>query len=179
MLTPQKYYVGLATTYHDPAIAIVNSEGSVLFAEASERPLQQKRAFSSAADLREVVRRILTEYCDPGSDFVVVKPWSRKMQKFMNFMCLLGTTNHELVPRRPEKMTKYLLPNDLRFGSNIPPSIFPGAIWRIFSRPTFAAVAFPTSGFLIIMLTQPLPVLPALLLKLLAWSSMDKVKTDQ
>ena len=115
MLTPRKYYVGLATTYHDPAIAIVNSEGSVLFAEASERPLQQKRAFSSAADLREVVRRILTEYCDPGSDFAVVKPWSRKMQKFMNFMCLLGTTNHELVPGRPEKMTKYLLPNDLLF----------------------------------------------------------------
>jgi carbamoyltransferase len=115
MLTPQKYYVGLGTTYHDPAIAVVNSEGSVLFAEASERPLQQKRAFSSAADLREVVRRILKDHCDPGSDFVVVKPWSRKMQKFMNFMCLLGTTNHELVPRRPEKMTKYLLPNDLLF----------------------------------------------------------------
>ena len=90
MPKPQKYYVGLATTYHDPAIALVNSEGDVLFAEATERPLQQKRAFSAAADLREAVRRILRDHCQPGSEFVVVKPWSRKMQRFMNLMCLLA-----------------------------------------------------------------------------------------
>jgi carbamoyltransferase len=113
MPKPQKYYVGLATTYHDPAIALVNSEGDVLFAEATERPLQQKRAFSAAADLREAVRRILRDHCQPGSEFVVVKPWTRKMQRFMNLMCLLGNTNHELVPRRSGKMTKYLLPDDL------------------------------------------------------------------
>jgi carbamoyltransferase len=115
MLTPQKYYIGLATTYHDPAIAVVNSEGTVLFAEASERPLQQKRAFSSAADLREVVRRLLKDRCDPGSEFVVAKPWSRKMQKFMDLMFLLGSASHESIPRRPEQMTKYLLPKDLLF----------------------------------------------------------------
>jgi carbamoyltransferase len=113
MPKPEKYYVGLATTYHDPAIAVVNSEGNVLFAEATERPLQQKRAFSAAADLREVVRRVLKDHCQPGSEFVVVKPWTRKMQRFMNLMCGLGHTNHERLPRRPGKMTKYLLPEDL------------------------------------------------------------------
>src|ERR1700740_2299440 len=113
MPKPQKYYVGLATTYHDPAIALVNSEGDVLFAEATERPLQRERAFSAAPDLREVVRRILRDHCQPGSELVVVKPWTRKMQRFMNLMCLLGNTNHELVPRRSGKMTKYLLPDDL------------------------------------------------------------------
>jgi carbamoyltransferase len=113
MPNPEKYYIGLATTYHDPAIAVVNSEGKVLFAEASERPLQQKRAFSAPADLREVVRRILQEYCEPDSEFVVVKPWSHQMQKLMNLMCLLGKTNHEVLPRRPAKMTKYLLRDDL------------------------------------------------------------------
>ncbi|AFZ24137.1 hypothetical protein Cylst_1888 [Cylindrospermum stagnale PCC 7417] len=31
------YYIGLANTCHDPAIAIVDSTGNVLFAEALER----------------------------------------------------------------------------------------------------------------------------------------------
>jgi carbamoyltransferase len=115
MLKRQKYYIGLGNTYHDPAIAVVNSDGEVLFAEASERPLQQKRAFCSAADLREVVRRILKDYCDPHAEFVVVKPWSRKMQNFMDLMGSLGATNHERIPRRPEKMTKYLVTKDLMF----------------------------------------------------------------
>jgi predicted NodU family carbamoyl transferase len=35
-----RYTVGLATTFHDPAIAIVGPDGEVLFAEASERYLQ-------------------------------------------------------------------------------------------------------------------------------------------
>jgi carbamoyltransferase len=111
----QKYYIGLANTFHDPAIALVNSEGQVLFAEASERPLQQKRAFGSAADVRQVVRSILKEYCDPRGEFVVVKPWSRKMQNFMDLMGWIGATNHELIPRRPEQMTKYLVTRDAVF----------------------------------------------------------------
>jgi carbamoyltransferase len=111
----QKYYLGLANTFHDPAIALVNSDGQVLFAEASERALQQKRAFGSPADVRQVVRHILKEYCDPRGDFVVVKPWSRKMQNFMDLMGWLGATNHELIPRRPERMTKYLVTRDAVF----------------------------------------------------------------
>jgi len=108
----QKYYIGLANTFHDPAIALVNSEGQVLFAEASERPLQQKRAFCSPADVRQVVRHILKEYCDPRGEFVVVKPWTRKMQNFMDLMGWIGATNHEMIPRRPEQMTKYLVTRD-------------------------------------------------------------------
>ena len=34
-----RYYLGLATTFHDPALAIVGPDGSVLFAEATERYL--------------------------------------------------------------------------------------------------------------------------------------------
>lgn len=113
----QKYYIGLANTFHDPAIALVNSDGQVLFAEASERPLQQKRAYCSPADVRQVVRHILKEYCDPRGEFVVVKPWSRKMQNFMDLMGWLGSTNHEMIPRRPERMTKYLCTKDVLFST--------------------------------------------------------------
>ena len=38
------YTIGLATTFHDPAIAIIGPDGEVLFAEATERYLQYKRA---------------------------------------------------------------------------------------------------------------------------------------
>jgi carbamoyltransferase len=44
MRARQKFYIGLGNTFHDPALAIVNSAGEVLFAEASERYLQNKRA---------------------------------------------------------------------------------------------------------------------------------------
>ena len=38
-------YIGLACTPHNPALAIVNSEGHVVFAEGTERALQDKMAW--------------------------------------------------------------------------------------------------------------------------------------
>ena len=32
----EKYYVGLGTSFHDPAIAVVDSSGRVVFAEATD-----------------------------------------------------------------------------------------------------------------------------------------------
>ena len=105
----QKFYIGLANTFHDPAMAVVNSEGEVLFAEASERLLQLKRGYGVMADVRETVRRVIKDHCDPAGQYVVAKPWSRRMNRFMNLMNLLGATNHELIPRRPQNMTKFLV----------------------------------------------------------------------
>ncbi len=107
----EKFYIGLATTFHDPAIAVVDSHGEVLFAEASERPLQYKRAIACAADLRETVRRIVTKYCDPKAHYVVAKPWSRNMYRLMNWMSVFGETNHERLPRRKAGMTRFLVEN--------------------------------------------------------------------
>ncbi len=39
-----RFYLGLATTFHDPALALVGPDGTLLFAEAAERDLQYKRA---------------------------------------------------------------------------------------------------------------------------------------
>jgi carbamoyltransferase len=104
-----KFYIGLATSFHDPAIAIVNGEGSVLFAEATERYLQNKRAYGLAADVREMVRQVLKGYCDPNAEFVVAKPWSQRVHNLLRFMDLIGMTNHESIPRRPQQMTRQLL----------------------------------------------------------------------
>jgi carbamoyltransferase len=111
----KKFYIGLSTTFHDPAIAVVNWEGEVIFAEASERYLQTKRAYCAAADLRETVRRIIKEYCDADAAFVVAKPWSQRMHNFMNLMELIGATNHERIPQRSQEMTKYMVTRDVLY----------------------------------------------------------------
>jgi carbamoyltransferase len=99
---PDRFYVGLATTWHDPAVAVVDSSGQVLFAEASERFLQVKGARGCAADVRETVRRIIDDYCDPRGAFVIAKSWSRRAAAALDVLYLLGLTNHERLPaRRP------------------------------------------------------------------------------
>lgn len=44
------YFIGLSVTYHDPAVAIVDSSRKLLFAEATERHLQLKRALNCEPD---------------------------------------------------------------------------------------------------------------------------------
>ena len=46
----KKNYIGLACTGHDNALAIVNSSGKIVFAESTERFLQNKRAISAVPD---------------------------------------------------------------------------------------------------------------------------------
>ncbi len=103
------YYIGLATTFHDPALAVVDSRGEIVFAEATERYLQHKRAFNMPADVRENVRRVLRDYCDPKARFVIAKPWSKKMMRFLNLQSFFGITNHEAFPKSSTRFTKYLM----------------------------------------------------------------------
>ena len=104
----EKFYVGLATTLHDPAVAVVDCSGEILFAEASERYLQDKRAHGAAADVRSTVRRIIHEYCDPGAEYVIAKSWSRKSMRVLDILYLLGLASHEKLPRRRTAVSRYL-----------------------------------------------------------------------
>ena len=45
-----QYHLGLSTSGHDPALAIVDEMGRVVFAEATERFMQDKRAWGIAPD---------------------------------------------------------------------------------------------------------------------------------
>lgn len=76
MTAEKTYYVGLAATMHDPAIAILGEDGEVLFAEASERHLQDKRAYNCAPDGLVYVSRLIRQHCEPGSRFVAAASWS-------------------------------------------------------------------------------------------------------
>src|SRR5882672_10894439 len=100
-----KYYVGIANSFHDPALAIVGPSGEILFAEATERFLQNKRARGCAADLRFWTETLIQRYCDPKGEFVVAKSWSKTHRRIMNVMNAFGLLNHEKITRRSDKIT--------------------------------------------------------------------------
>lgn len=109
----ETYYIGLASTFHDPAMAVVDSKGEVIYAEATERFLQYKRAYGCAPDLRETVRQVLKKHCDPQANFVIATPWSGKMTKFLGVLDFIGETGHMRLAKRSSTMTRFLV--DERF----------------------------------------------------------------
>lgn len=83
-----KYYIGLSVTYHDPALAIVDEEGNTVFAEATERYLQYKRALNCAPDTALNIADLIRDRCDPMANFIVALNWSENRpfyEKFCNF----------------------------------------------------------------------------------------------
>ena len=72
----KRNYIGIASTFHDPALAIVNSRGEVVFAEGSERYLQNKRAINCPADDVNRIGELLSAYCEPNADLVVASTFS-------------------------------------------------------------------------------------------------------
>ncbi|WPQ66231.1 carbamoyltransferase C-terminal domain-containing protein [Chitinophaga sancti] len=106
----KKYYVGLSSTFHDSSIAILNDQGTVLFAEATERKLQYKRGLSCPADNFDI-GRILKKYCDKDASFVIATSWSEdylqllnRMER-MNFFSEKSLTNPKL-----QLPSKYIFP---------------------------------------------------------------------
>lgn len=71
-----KNYVGIACTGHENALAIVNADGEVVFAEGIERYTQNKRALNTPADDPLRTPKLIEAYCDPGAELVVARSWS-------------------------------------------------------------------------------------------------------
>ena len=59
-------FLGFACSQHDPAIAVVDGDGHVLFAEANERALKYKRGWHAAPDPIGLIEPILSEYAPSG-----------------------------------------------------------------------------------------------------------------
>jgi carbamoyltransferase len=73
----KRNYIGLATSVHDPAIAVVNSKGEVVFAEAIERYAQSKRAILMSPDqFIYYISHLIKTYVEPGAKLVVAHSWS-------------------------------------------------------------------------------------------------------
>jgi carbamoyltransferase len=110
-----RYYVGLATTFHDPAIAIVGPDGHVLFAEATERYLQYKRAPNCEPDSAPRMAGLAKAWIPEGAETVVATSWGEDFTTFLAgsaasgafdmpaLLALSPDLNRSLVPERSER----------------------------------------------------------------------------
>jgi carbamoyltransferase len=76
-----RLYIGLANTLHDTAMAVVNPRGEILFAEATERPMQNKRAINIMPDLVMRAGRIVASLSEPVEEVVMAFSWSDGAQR--------------------------------------------------------------------------------------------------
>ncbi|WP_332691372.1 carbamoyltransferase N-terminal domain-containing protein, partial [Bosea sp. (in: a-proteobacteria)] len=109
------YTIGLATTFHDPAIAIVGPGGEVLFAEAAERYLQYKRAPNCEPDTTARMEALLRRYIPKGAEIRLATSWGAEFTGFLEQMSRSGAFtldallklspgfNRSLVPERTER----------------------------------------------------------------------------
>lgn len=109
------YTIGLATTFHDPAIAIVGPDGAVLFAEAAERYLQYKRAPNCEPDTTARMESLLKRYVPKGAAVTLATSWGAEFTGFLEQMSRGGAfsldallklapeLNRSLVPERTER----------------------------------------------------------------------------
>ncbi|MCH6258794.1 hypothetical protein MLD52_19705 [Puniceicoccaceae bacterium K14] len=74
-MTGKRYYIGLGVSGHDPAFSIVNESGEVLFAEATERFLQDKRALGILPDHMAHLAGPLADCCADATHFTVATSW--------------------------------------------------------------------------------------------------------
>lgn len=74
-----RWYLGLSTSGHDPALALVDPEGRVVFAEATERFLQDKRAWGAAPDHVGHLESALAAvgFARGTDELVVASSWAR------------------------------------------------------------------------------------------------------
>ena len=83
-------YIGLSTTYHDPAIAILDDHGNVLFAEATERYLQYKRGLNCYPDSLTRMTDLLGSYCEHANQFVIARNWEKRRPWYEMMWWLAG-----------------------------------------------------------------------------------------
>ena len=110
-----RYYVGLATTFHDPALAIVGPDGHVLFAEATERYLQYKRAPNCEPDSAARMASLVRTWIPDGAEIVLATSWGEDFCEFLgksaaggafdlaHLLSLSPELNRSLVPERSER----------------------------------------------------------------------------
>jgi len=73
----KRLYVGLSTSGHDPALAVVDQSGNILFAEATERFLQDKRAWGALPDNLGHLKAALSNHLQENTQVVLAKSWKQ------------------------------------------------------------------------------------------------------
>jgi len=86
----KQFYIGLGVTYHDPALAIVDENGEVVFAEATERYLQYKRALNCEPDNLYQLPQLLSSHCAGASRLTLAFNWRSKRPWYERSVARLG-----------------------------------------------------------------------------------------
>lgn len=107
----KKYYIGLSITYHDPALTIIDELGEVLFAEATERYMQNKRALNCQADPLLRIKELLVQYCSSPTEFVIAINWRKKRPLYENIIAALGCLSAPGLMKVGIKKLRSPLPN--------------------------------------------------------------------
>ncbi len=84
----EKIYFGFSNSVHDPAIAIINQEGSLLFAEGLERRLKNKRAWNASTDSIGVIEPLLKEY-GKNKQIIAATTWSQSSMRLVPILTKL------------------------------------------------------------------------------------------
>ncbi len=105
-----KYYIGLAATMHDPALAILSPSGEPIFAEGTERYLQNKRAYNCPPDDLIRIPRLIREWCQPGAELVTAISWSTTYLKQLDWMHSINEIKGQS-PDEQDVETTWPLPN--------------------------------------------------------------------
>ncbi len=104
------YTIGLATTFHDPAIAIIGPDGEVLFAEATERYLQYKRAPNCEPDSAPRMEGLLKRYIPEGAEIRIATSWGEDFTGFLDQMARAGSFTLEALLKLSPELNRSLVP---------------------------------------------------------------------
>lgn len=107
------YYIGLSVSTHDPALAIVDRDGEILFAEATERYLQYKRAPNCEPDNERLVS-LLKHHCEPRAEFIVAVNWRRFTAGISRLLSQVGLTSAKAIFKSRSPDVKFNTPYSLR-----------------------------------------------------------------
>jgi len=111
MAPRSRVYIGLAATLHDPAIALVAADGTPLFAENAERPLQSKRAFNSPPDDLVRAPRLLRDLGLDDAEIVAAVSWSESFLQGLDAWARRERTLPERPPGSFERFVQWPLPD--------------------------------------------------------------------
>lgn len=104
------YTIGLATTFHDPALAIIGPDGEVLFAEATERYLQYKRAPNCEPDSAPRMEGLLKRYIPKDAEVRIATSWGEDFTGFLDQMSRAGSFTLEALLKLSPELNRSLVP---------------------------------------------------------------------
>ncbi len=109
----KRYYIGLCVSTHDAAVSIVDTQGNILFAEATERFLQYKRAPNCEPDNERLVS-LLKQYCDADAEYVVAINWRKATTISAKLLTQSGITSPKTIFKSPNREVKFNTPFSLK-----------------------------------------------------------------